>query len=67
MASDTHKCPGPGCKRQVSGDMLACKRHWFQVSAGTRSRVWAAWKYGAGRGTPEHADAILAAIQEMRP
>jgi hypothetical protein len=63
----THECPGPGCERRMPVHMLACKRHWYQVSAATRSRVWKAWANGAGAGTVEHTEAIFQAMAEMRP
>lgn len=64
-AADTsHECPGPGCNRRVPRDMLACRRHWYQVSAATRARVWRAYR-GDDAGT--HAEAITAAIAEMKP
>lgn len=65
--SRLHACPGPGCKREVEYDKLACPRHWYQVSAKTRRRVWDAWAGGAGAGSDEHADAIRAAAAEMKP
>lgn len=64
--TDTHECPGPGCSRKVASHMLACRRHWFQVSAATRRRVWDAWAGGLGAGTNEHTDAITQAISEMK-
>jgi hypothetical protein len=63
----THRCPGPACNRQVASDMLACGRHWRQVSPDTQTAVYAAWRRGAGRGTPEHTEAMDRAISEMKP
>lgn len=40
----SHQCPGPGCTLAVSDDMLACRRHWFQVSKAIRDEVWSAWR-----------------------
>lgn len=64
--ADNHRCPGPGCTVQVDPGRLACPHHWYQVSRDTRTRVWRAWDNGWGAGTAEHADAIMAAIAEMR-
>jgi hypothetical protein len=63
----SHECPGPRCGKQIRDDMLACSRHWYQVSAKTRRRVWAAWRNGEGAGTDEHTAAIYQAVQEMTP
>lgn len=62
-----HECPGPGCKTSVPAHMLACRSHWFQVPQAARSAVWAAWANGAGAGTTEHVEAMMAAIGYMRP
>ncbi len=35
---------------------------WYRVPKPLRDAVWATWRSGAGTGTPEHTDAILAAI-----
>jgi hypothetical protein len=47
--------------------MLACGRHWRQVTPATQRRVYAAWQRGAGAGSDEHMQAIDQAIAEMRP
>jgi hypothetical protein len=60
-----HTCPGPGCKRQVPQHMLMCRNHWYQVPRDLRSDVWNAWQDGAGAGTIEHTEAILAAIKSI--
>jgi len=62
-----HECPGPGCKQSIPYHMLACRRHWYQVSPATRRRVWGTWAVGSGAGTPEHSEAIEQAVSEMRP
>jgi hypothetical protein len=41
--------------------MLACRRHWYQVSRATRARVWEAYR----TGSEDHGDAILQAVAEM--
>lgn len=62
-----HNCPGPGCKRQVPPDKLACPRHWYQVSPPVRSLVYRTWAGGMGAGTDEHMAAMDQAISEMKP
>jgi len=62
-----HTCPGPGCTASVPTHMLACRRHWYQVSPATRAWVWQAWANGAGAGTADHMAAIDQAITEMKP
>ena len=69
----SHLCPGPGCELVVPTDMLACRRHWFQVSKPVRDEVWRAWRGLQGeRDDPiaaeeEHDAACQRAIAEMRP
>lgn len=60
-----HRCPGPDCTRQVPDHMLACGRHWRQVSGPTQRLVYATWGGGAGAGTIEHTEAMAKAIEEM--
>ena len=62
-----HTCPGPGCEAEIPYEMLACRRHWYQVSPATRKAVWAAWRNGRGAGSNAHMRAIEQAIGEMRP
>jgi hypothetical protein len=64
---DTHECPGPGCTRRVPSHMLACARHWRQVPMNLQQRVYRTWNRGAGYGTPEHHEAMQAAVATMRP
>ncbi len=56
----SHLCPVVGCRRHV--DRLMCSRHWYKVPKPLRDAVWVTWRSGEGIGTPEHTDAILAAI-----
>jgi hypothetical protein len=56
----SHLCPAAGCRRHV--DRLMCSGHWYQVPKPLRDAVWATWRSGDGVGTPDHADAILAAV-----
>jgi hypothetical protein len=60
-----HKCPGPGCDKQVPADMLMCRAHWYQVPKALRNAVWAAWRRGEGAGSPAHTAAITAAIEAV--
>ncbi len=63
----THQCPGPECEAEVSYEMLACSRHWYQVPRPIRTAVWRTWANGAGAGTMEHLRAMDRAIASMRP
>ena len=60
-----HTCPGPGCTRSVPQHMLMCRNHWYAVPPALRSAVWSAWQNGAGAGSDEHTQAIMAAIQSI--
>lgn len=62
-----HRCPGPDCRQQVSPEMLACSRHWYQVPRPIRRAVYAAWANGAGAGSDAHYAAMERAIASMRP
>lgn len=62
-----HECPGPGCTKSVSPRMLACKRHWNQVSSATQQWVYRAWANGLGSGSADHMRAMDQAISEMKP
>lgn len=61
----THDCPANECERQVASHMLMCGRHWRMVPQPLRRAVWAAWRNGAGAGTPEHRAAIRRAIEAV--
>jgi hypothetical protein len=60
-----HECPRDGCTRQVPEHMLMCRNDWYQVPRPLRDAVWAAWRNGAGAGSPEHRAAIAAAIEAV--
>jgi hypothetical protein len=62
----SHKCPAPDCPARVADHMLMCRPHWYQVPRDLRNDVWAAWDNGMGAGTPEHNEAIIAAIESLR-
>ena len=63
----THRCPGPGCTREVPGDMLMCGPHWYAVPKPLQRAVWRAWRNGEGEGSDEHHAAITAAIRAVNP
>ena len=61
-----HKCPGPGLVHAsllVADDMLACSRHWYQVPADIRARVWR--EYRREPGSKAHMAAIIDAVNAM--
>ena len=60
-----HECPRDGCTRQVPPHMLMCRADWYRVPKPLRDAVWAAWRNGAGAGSPEHTAAITAAIEAV--
>lgn len=62
-----HACPGPECEEQIPYEMLACRRHWYQVPKAVRNAVYGAWKDGAGAGTLAHLNAMNRAIAAMTP
>jgi hypothetical protein len=45
--------------------MLMCRPHWYMVPRPLRDAVWAAWDDGYGAETPEHRQAIHAAIRAV--
>lgn len=46
MPDTTHECPADNCTRRVPRSQLACREHWFKVSADTRRAVNATWSSG---------------------
>lgn len=66
----SHQCPAAGCPQKVADHLLMCRPHWYKVPRDLRNAVWAAWRNGAGAGTPEHrraiADAIAAVNWQMK-
>jgi hypothetical protein len=61
----SHKCPRKGCTRTVSDQHLMCGPDWSQVPSPLQAVVYAAYKRGAGRGSPELAQAQDAAIKAV--
>ena len=62
----THPCPC-GCGQQIRATRLMCRTSWYQVPKPLRDQVWATWRNGDGAGTPEHGDAIRAAVASLTP
>lgn len=60
---NSHKCPAPGCTSVVQHYMLACRKHWFSLPRPLRDDVWRAYNNGAGMGSPEHNEAVRAAVE----
>lgn len=42
----SHICHWPGCNKQVPPAMWGCSKHWFQLPASLRAKVWAAYMPG---------------------
>jgi hypothetical protein len=61
-----HKCPAPRCTVEVPDHMLMCRPHWYQVPVPLRTRVWATWRNGAGKGWADHSHAMQDAIDSLR-
>lgn len=60
----SHHCPVPGCAAAGLPDsLLMCRRDWARVARPLQRAVYAAYKGGEGRGTPELARAQDAAIR----
>lgn len=41
-----HPCPAPNCPQLVQDSMLACRRHWFELPAELRARIWEHYRSG---------------------
>lgn len=41
----THRCPKRGCSAEVSNSVLACRTHWYELSAPVRAAVLATARY----------------------
>lgn len=42
----THKCPTPGCTKEIPAHQLACTRDWFRLPVELRNRINKAWHGG---------------------
>jgi hypothetical protein len=62
----THECPAPGCTRQVAARQVLCRDDWYRVPQRLRGALWAAWRGGAGAGSPEHYAAMADAIGALK-
>lgn len=62
-----HICPVPGGTAEVETSKLMCSRHWYTVPKRLRSKLWAAWRNGAGMGTKAHLDAMRECIRAADP
>jgi len=63
--STAHDCPATTCTRRVGRGQLLCRSHWFMVPKPLRDAVLNAWRGGLGAGSPEHAEAITAAVEAV--
>ena len=39
----THKCAVQECDKEISSELLMCRKHWFLVPLAIRRRVLRAW------------------------
>lgn len=46
MTDTTHTCPAEGCDEVVPFDVLACKKHWFELPPQLRKGISRAWSSG---------------------
>jgi hypothetical protein len=66
MASPAaHDCPATACTRRIGQRMLMCRPHWFTVPKALRDAVWDAYAGGLGAGSPEHLEAVSAAVRAV--
>jgi hypothetical protein len=63
----THKCPRPGCEKQVSRSRLMCGADWGQVPKPLQREVTVAWDRGRGIFSDRYAEARQAAIDAVTP
>lgn len=40
----THKCPAPGCDKDVPSSQYACGRHWYSIPKPLRDELWAGYR-----------------------
>lgn len=61
-----HPCPIDNCsKLDLPDHLLMCAYHWRMVPKGLQRDVYAAYRRGAGLGTPELASAQGKAIHAV--
>lgn len=60
----THKCPAPGCNRQVNNRKAFCAKHWFAIDIARREAILAS--YNAGKaGTVGHIELMAEAASSI--
>lgn len=57
-----HGCPGKDCPAEVPNRLLACRRHWDQLSAPVKAAVQATARYSILH--PARREALAAAREE---
>ncbi len=66
MASPSARdCPATGCTRRIGRRMVMCRPHWFTAPKALRDAVWDAYAGGLGAGSPEHLEAVSAAVEAV--
>ena len=61
----SHQCPRNGCGRTVGDQFLFCGPDWRRIPPKLQRAVYAAYRRGAGLGSPELAEAQDAAIRAV--
>ena len=56
-----HTCHWPGCNVEVEPKLWGCKKHWFQLPAHLRSRIWKHYKPGQEISKTPSDDYVAAA------
>jgi hypothetical protein len=41
-----HHCHWPGCDKKVPPAQWGCRKHWYMLPIGLRSKIWAAYRIG---------------------
>lgn len=65
MPDEGHECPIDRCVIHVPSHQLMCRKHWKMVPLELNRTVYATWSNGQGAGTPEHQEAMDAAIHAV--
>src|ERR1700685_3835735 len=60
-------CPVPGCSARIDFSRLMCRGHWRLVPWEMRGSVWATWRSGQAVSSPEHEEAVWAAVNASQP
>ena len=60
-------CPVPGCCAGIDSSRLMCRGHWRLVPWELRAAVWATWRSGQAASSPEHQEAVCAAVSAIPP